>query len=135
MQGSESVITMYLKGGGKAGAHGWVSSAESIGSLLYIMAQLYEHSHQQMFRTIHQTFSYMALSQFAHLPSYSFLVMVVADGVKKMNDLLEISSPALTLFQELCYKKEKLVDTVARLNTVQGKGNIMEIEEIEDKDE
>ncbi len=37
------------------------------------------------------------------------LVMVPADGVKKVNDLLEISLPTLTLFQELCYEKEKLV--------------------------
>ncbi len=126
---------MYSKGGGKAGAHSWVSSAESVGSLSYIVAQLYEHSHRRMFRTIHQTFSYMGVSRFAHLPSNSFLVMVLADGVKKMNDLLEISLPTLTLFQELCYEKEKLVEAVARLNTVRGKGNIIEIEEDEDEDE
>lgn len=61
--------------------------------------------------------------------------MVPADGVKKMNDLLEISLLTLMLFQELCYEKEKLVDAVARLNTVHGRGNIIEIEEDEDEDE
>ncbi|KAK0211872.1 hypothetical protein IW262DRAFT_338134 [Armillaria fumosa] len=47
---------------------------------------------------------------------------------------LEISLPTLALFKELLDKKEKLVEAVVRLNTVQGRGNIVELEEEDEED-
>ncbi len=126
---------MYSKGGGKAGAHSWVSSAESIGSLSYIVVQLFEPAYRRLFQSIHQKYSSMAVSRFAHLPSNSFLVTVAEDAVKTTKDQLEISLPALTVFKELSDEKEKLVEAVARLNTVRGRGNIVEMEEEEEEDD
>ncbi|KAJ7181894.1 hypothetical protein C8R46DRAFT_1313521 [Mycena filopes] len=52
MLGSEvvlaRVITMYSKNGGKAGAHAWVPTCDTIGSLSYLVVQLYQHSYRQI---------------------------------------------------------------------------------------
>ncbi len=86
---------------GKPGAHSWVSSAESIGSLSYIVVQLFEPAYRRLFRSIHQKYSSMAVSRFAHLPSNSFLVTVAEDAVKDHKGSTGDLMPALTVFKEL----------------------------------
>ncbi|KAK0193237.1 hypothetical protein F5146DRAFT_997852 [Armillaria mellea] len=64
-----------------------------------------------------------------------YLARVSEDAAKTTKDQLEISLPALTVFKELSDEKEKLVEAVAWLNTVCGRGNIVEMEEDKEEDD
>ncbi|KAJ6620031.1 hypothetical protein B0H10DRAFT_1792426, partial [Mycena sp. CBHHK59/15] len=128
-------LTMYSKGGGKAGAHAWVPTCESIGSLSYIAVQTYQHSYHRQFKITHHHNAALGTMQFAHLPSNSFLVRLPtgADTVKMFRDHVEIKVGAHKIFDELMMEKEVLAQAVASLNTVRCKGkanfNLLEVAE------
>lgn len=127
---------MYAKGAGKGGNHSWVSSAESIGSLSYLVVQLYEHVNQRTFQSTHRQYRSMALSRIAHIPSNSFLVAVPTDSVKIAGDCVIVTQETLTEFKELVAEKEGIVKAVTSLNTVHRKGqkncNVLTMEEVDD---
>ncbi|KAJ7182103.1 hypothetical protein C8R46DRAFT_1210665 [Mycena filopes] len=119
------VITMYSKNGGKAGAHAWVPTCDTIGSLSYLVVQLYQHSYRRQFKFTDRNYPALGTLRFAHLPSNSFLSILPqgndTEAIKTYRD------------HELRMEKEMLGKAVASLNTVQRKGkamaNILEIEE------
>ncbi|KAJ6536796.1 hypothetical protein B0H10DRAFT_1667697, partial [Mycena sp. CBHHK59/15] len=67
------VLSMYSKNGGKAGAHSWAPTCESIGSLSYIVVQVYEHSFRRQFKITHRRDAALGTVRFSHLPANSFL--------------------------------------------------------------
>ncbi|KAJ6464937.1 hypothetical protein C8R45DRAFT_756072, partial [Mycena sanguinolenta] len=67
------VITMYSRTGGKAGAHAWVPSCDNIGSLSYMIVQLYQYSYRHQFKISNRNYAILGTLRFAHLPSNSFL--------------------------------------------------------------
>ncbi|KAJ7176665.1 hypothetical protein C8R46DRAFT_889360 [Mycena filopes] len=141
MLGSEvvlaRVITMYSKNGGKAGAHAWVPTCDTIGSLSYLVVQLYQHSYRRQFKFTDRNYPALGTLRFAHLPSSSFLSILPqgndTEAIKTYRDHVEIGVRAQKIFEELRMEKEMLGKAVASLNTVQRKGkamaNILEIEE------
>jgi hypothetical protein len=39
------VLAFYAQGGGKAGAHKWQSDTQTIGTISYLVTQVYENAH------------------------------------------------------------------------------------------
>ncbi|KAJ7465359.1 hypothetical protein B0H11DRAFT_2240169 [Mycena galericulata] len=126
------VLSIYSKGGGKAGRHDWIEQAPGIGKISYILAQTFEHSAGRSFRRVHRASSMLGVCRFAHLPSGSILVRV-PDAVNLTHTMAEVSRNTAILFTRLRGEHSELVQMVASLNTVQkrGKGNInlLDIEE------
>ncbi|KAJ7473063.1 hypothetical protein B0H11DRAFT_2282601 [Mycena galericulata] len=146
MVGSEivlaRVITMYSKNGGKAGAHSWVPTYDTIGSLSYLVVQLHQHSYRRQFKFIDRNDAVLGMLRFAHLPPNSFLSLVPLDDdletVKEFRDHVEVSLRAQMMFEELSAEWEVLAKTVASLNMVRRKGmpnvSLLNVEE-EDQDD
>ncbi|KAJ7937869.1 hypothetical protein B0H13DRAFT_1588330, partial [Mycena leptocephala] len=132
------VVTMYSKNGGKAGAHSWVPTCDSIGSLSYTVVQLYQHSFRRQFKFTHRNYVILRTLRFAHLPANSFLVLLPPndEGIKHFQGHLEIGPHAQKVFEELRMETDALGKAVASLNTVRRKGkahaNIIDIEEDEE---
>ncbi|KAJ6471521.1 hypothetical protein C8R45DRAFT_1165330 [Mycena sanguinolenta] len=145
MLGSEiflaRVITMYSKNGGKAGAHSWAPTCDTIGALSYLLVQLYQHSYGRQFKYTNRNYAALGTLRFAHLPWNSFLFLLPQAGgaVANFQNQVEIDQTAQRIFAELIAEKEPLAKAVASLNTVRRKGkanvNILEIEEEEETDE
>jgi hypothetical protein len=70
------VLTIYVKGGGKRGAHAWVASTDSIGKVSYLAVQLFEHATQRLFRPNRPKATVPHALVFAHIPAFDFLVML-----------------------------------------------------------
>ncbi|KAJ6614611.1 hypothetical protein B0H10DRAFT_2221177 [Mycena sp. CBHHK59/15] len=119
MVGSEialvRVMTMYTKNGGKAGAHAWTPTSESVGALSFVVAQVYELEFRRRFRIIPNT------------------LRIWDESVKTSYSHVEIGTRAQIIFVELAVEKEVLAKAVAGLNTVRRKGkaniHIMELPE------
>ncbi|KAJ6619147.1 hypothetical protein B0H10DRAFT_1794090, partial [Mycena sp. CBHHK59/15] len=132
------VITMYSKNGGKAGAHSWAPNYDTIGSMSYMIIQVYQHFYQRQFKFRHRDYATLETLQFAHLPSNSFLAVLPQDEetVESFRDHVEVRPCAQEIFEEVVAEKEVLAKAVASLNTVQRKGksnvSILEIEEDEE---
>jgi hypothetical protein len=74
---SEGIRVPYdAKSGGKNGKHCWTGEASSITALSYIPVQLFEHIISRHFRAVPQAMAALQISQFAHLPSTSFLCLL-----------------------------------------------------------
>ncbi|KAJ7467785.1 hypothetical protein B0H11DRAFT_2306121 [Mycena galericulata] len=144
MVGSEiflaRVITMYSKNGGKAGAHAWVPTCDTIGSLSYIVVQLHQHLYHRQFKFIDRNYAALGTFRFAHLPSNSFLVMLPQDddseSVREFRDHVELGPHAQKIFQDLWDEREALAKAVASLNMVRRKGkahiSLLDMEEDEE---
>jgi hypothetical protein len=134
---------MYSKNGGKAGAHSWVPTCDTIGSLSYMIVQLYQHSYRRQFKFSDRNYAALGTLRFAHLPSNSFLFLLPqgsdAEAVNEFRDHVEIGLRAQRVFEELRAEKDMLGKAVASLNTIRRKGkanvNILEIEEEEESPE
>ncbi|KAJ6482000.1 hypothetical protein C8R45DRAFT_831482, partial [Mycena sanguinolenta] len=118
------VITMYTKGGGKAGPHAIAHRCESIGTLSYLFVQTYEHAFRRQFKNTRRAdLALGTINRFAHLPSNSFLALVPAeDKVKVLPNHVEIGPRGYSLFDTLMGEKDGLCKAVASLNTVRRKG-------------
>ncbi|KAJ6617205.1 hypothetical protein B0H10DRAFT_1797924, partial [Mycena sp. CBHHK59/15] len=132
------VITMYSKNGGKAGAHSFTQSCESIGALSYLFVQTYEHAYRRQFKSAHSRDSALGTVRFVHLPSNSFLAIVPLEendpnSVKAFTSHIEIGLRTYKVFEALMAEKELLCKAVASLNTVRRKGkanvNIVDVAE------
>ncbi|KAJ7922375.1 hypothetical protein B0H13DRAFT_2411179 [Mycena leptocephala] len=99
MLGSEiflaRIITMYSKKGGKAGAHSWVPTCDTIGSLSSLATAIMRPSE---------------------------LYGSDAEAVNEFRDHVEIGLGARRVFKELRAEKEMLGKAVASLNTIRRKG-------------
>ncbi|KAJ7845792.1 hypothetical protein B0H13DRAFT_2409245 [Mycena leptocephala] len=89
------IITMYSKKGGKAGAHSWVPTCDTIGSLSSLATAIMRPSE---------------------------LYGSDAEAVNEFRDHVEIGLGARRVFEELRAEKEMLGKAVASLNTIRRKG-------------
>ncbi|KAJ6484572.1 hypothetical protein DFH09DRAFT_949266, partial [Mycena vulgaris] len=130
------VITMYSKNGGKAGAHSWTPTGESIGALSFVILQVYEHEYRRHFRIIPHRAAALGTIRFEHLPANSFLALLPKDeGVKTFHNHVEIGVRAHKIFEELVSEKELLAKAVLSLNTVRRKVKVnMHITELAEDD-
>ncbi|KAJ7189874.1 hypothetical protein GGX14DRAFT_580306 [Mycena pura] len=135
------ILSMYAKGGGKAGAHAFIPQVDSIGPISFVLAQTYEHAGGRTFRRVHAGAAAMlGISRFAHAPAGSVLLRVPDTVTIKPNQLQVELSPATTVkFRELISEKAQLVWFTTVLNTVQRRGagnvNIINMDADEDADE
>ncbi|KAJ7757929.1 hypothetical protein B0H16DRAFT_1822598 [Mycena metata] len=118
------VITLYSKNGGKAGAHSWVASSDTVGSLSYLLVQAYQHLYCRQFKFTHRNYAALGTLRFAHLPANSFLAFLPTNDepVKEFRDHVEIGPHGQKIFDELFMEREVLGKAVASLNTVRRKG-------------
>ncbi|KAJ7150342.1 hypothetical protein C8R46DRAFT_1358417 [Mycena filopes] len=117
------VRTMYSRSGGKTGGHSWAETCETIGSLSFVVAQVFEHEYRRHFKIIHNADAHLGILRFGHLPVGSFLALLPKDeGVKTFQTHVEIGFRAYKLFEEILSEKEGLARGVASLNTVRRKG-------------
>jgi hypothetical protein len=92
--GSLPVLTMYEKGGGKGGKHGWVSTATSIGTVSYIPVQIWQQFPRQcQFRVVwHAPTLHLGLPMFNHLPCLRFLLYIPPQSVRVLSSgMLELT--------------------------------------------
>ncbi|KAJ7234775.1 hypothetical protein B0H12DRAFT_1027852 [Mycena haematopus] len=126
------VITMYSKGGGKAGKHNWISTAHGVGKISYVFTQTFQHSGGRVFRRVHLASALLGVSRFAHLLSGSILVRIM-DPINLTTNGAEVSRQTAALLRQLQDEKSGLIRMVTILNTVQRKGagnvNVMDVEE------
>ena len=110
---------MYSKNGGKAGAHTAVTTAESIGSLSYICAQIFEYSgRRKIFHTVHQKYAMavgVGLRRYSHFPSHAFLVLVADSDISKTTNGLSVSTSAWKIFNDFSDQREAIRKAVANL--------------------
>ncbi|KAF7346851.1 hypothetical protein MSAN_01824400 [Mycena sanguinolenta] len=118
------VVTMYTKGGGKAGPHAIAHRCENIGTLSYLFVQTYEHAFRRQFKNTRRAdLALGTINRFAHLPSSSFLALLPVDeNIKVFPNHIEIGFRGYSLFNTLIGEKEVLCKAVASLNTVRRKG-------------
>ncbi|KAJ7212984.1 hypothetical protein GGX14DRAFT_564031 [Mycena pura] len=133
------VLSLYAKGGGKAGAHAFISEADNIGPISFVFAQSYEHVGGHTFRRVHSgTAAMLGISRFAHIPAGSILLRV-PDGVNMKQNFVELSSATTVKFKDLLGEKDRLVWMTTVLNTVQRRGadnvNIMDLDGDNDVDD
>ncbi|KAJ7834881.1 hypothetical protein B0H14DRAFT_2590625 [Mycena olivaceomarginata] len=77
------------------------ATTDSIGSLSFIVAQVYEHEFRRRFSTIHQADALLGTIRFAHLPVGSFLVLLPKDeAIKSFHTQMEIDIRAHKIFDE-----------------------------------
>ncbi|KAK7028426.1 hypothetical protein R3P38DRAFT_2525719, partial [Favolaschia claudopus] len=136
------VITMYSKNGGKAGSHSWVTVSDSIGSLSYLVVQLYQHSYRRQFKVTNRNYTAMGTLRFSHLPSNSFLALLPQGGlsepVVEYRDHVEIGQAGQRTYEELDAETPLLAKAVAALNTIRRKGkadvNLVDVEEDDEEE-
>ncbi|KAJ7203238.1 hypothetical protein GGX14DRAFT_570120 [Mycena pura] len=134
------ILSMYAKGGGKAGAHAFIPQADSISPISFVLAQTYEHAGGRTFRRVHAGAAAMlGISRFAHVPAGSVLLRVPDTVATKPNQLqVELSSATTVKFRELLSEKDQLVWFTTVLNTVQRRGvdnvNIIDMDADDDVD-
>ncbi|KAK7024874.1 hypothetical protein R3P38DRAFT_2778869 [Favolaschia claudopus] len=131
------VITLYARGGGKAGKHDYVASVDSIGRVSYALLQTFAYSGGgRTFQRLHSSTGNLGISRFAHLPSGSILLRL-PDKVNPKQHLVEISSAMTLKYKELQKEKGGLIRAVIALNTVQrqGQASISAIDLEDDDDE
>ncbi|PBK82283.1 hypothetical protein ARMGADRAFT_946857, partial [Armillaria gallica] len=116
------VQTVYSKSAGKGSNHAWIPSTENIGTVSYLVVQLYEHLSRRTFQRVHRQFALMGLSRMAHLPSNSFVTAVPAESVKMAGDQVNITSQTMDIFEDLVAEKKEILKGVVNLNTVRRKG-------------
>jgi len=119
---------MYSKNGRKAGAHSWVADTGNIGALSYIVMQLYQHSHCRQFKMVHHLHTGLGTFRFGHLPSNSFLTLILAatGAVAMFQTHIKVGVAGMKIYKELVQEKLDLAKAVVSLNTVwhKGKANI-----------
>ena len=104
---TSSVITIYSKAAGKAGAHAFIEEADTIGSVSFALAQTYEHAAGRTFRRVHSTSVMVGVSRFAHLPSGSILFRVPDKVTQGKQNFVELSSATTLKFKELLTEKKE----------------------------
>ncbi|KAJ7914619.1 hypothetical protein B0H13DRAFT_1447557, partial [Mycena leptocephala] len=94
-----------------------------IGSLSYMLVQLYQHSYRRQFKLSHRNYAMRGTLRFAHLPANSFLALLPLEdeAVKCFPGHLEIGLRAQKIFDELGIETQALGKAVASLNTVRRK--------------
>ncbi|KAJ7764021.1 hypothetical protein DFH07DRAFT_770672 [Mycena maculata] len=119
------VITMYSKGGGKAGKHEYMASVDSIGLI----------SAGRLFQRLHSASALLGISCFAHLPTGS-IVLRIPDQVKLKGNMAEVMPATALKYKQLHSEQGELVRMATVLNTVQRRGkanvNVMDLEEGDD---
>ncbi|KAJ7197465.1 hypothetical protein GGX14DRAFT_574247 [Mycena pura] len=135
------VITMYAKKGSKASAYSFITTAENIGSVFYVVCQTYEHLRLRDFRRTPLRHAALgSVSRFAHLTAHSILTILPPERdctvVKEYEMTLSIGQEAYAVFKSLQDEREKIAKAVATLNTVKGKGGkSKDIQELEEDEE
>ncbi|KAG8700389.1 hypothetical protein FRC08_004733 [Ceratobasidium sp. 394] len=97
------VLTLYSKGGGKAGKHGWVNNQKNLGSVSNLLVQLWEHWMDHDFRSVPKGTATHYAKRYAHIRSQS--VLYVASSNEKLelhtDELVRLNSSLFTLWKGL----------------------------------
>ncbi|KAE9401848.1 hypothetical protein BT96DRAFT_817381 [Gymnopus androsaceus JB14] len=116
------VISIYSKNGGKAGAHAWVSSVTSIGSVSYLAVQTYEaYGCGRIFNTVHHKYAAtvgVGLHHYSHIPSNTFLMVLSPGAVAVIQNGLRITEAAWNSHEKLLSEIEGIIEAVKKLNKV-----------------
>ncbi|KAJ7211725.1 hypothetical protein GGX14DRAFT_362431, partial [Mycena pura] len=132
------VITMYTRGGGKAGAHSILPICDNIGVPSYLLVQIFEQNYRRQFRQTRQKDMQLGIKHFAHITSASFLAQIPDPNIKASSINIDVGPAAYEIFQALHNEREKIGSAVATLNTVWRKGgqtiSVLDFEEPEHPD-
>ena len=114
------VLTMYEKGGRRVAWHAWIGECQNIGTILYMVVQLWQQSLGQwcLFKAIHGSSSHLALPHFAHIPSTSFLYALPAGFASRKGDDIKINVFFMdTVFAKLFSLKSLITECVHNLQS------------------
>ncbi|THG93067.1 hypothetical protein EW026_g8061 [Hermanssonia centrifuga] len=126
------VLTLYCRGGGKAGVHAWHENAKSIGLVSYIVMQVYELAFSKKFRAVHRHIAALQTSLFLHVPSNHFLRMLPsAQNLSIDGHSLELDDESYAVFRDLdsLQSKAAILAAIPLLGKARRKGKAPEDEE------
>ncbi|KAF8197121.1 hypothetical protein BJ912DRAFT_923213 [Pholiota molesta] len=112
------ILTMYKRGGGKTAYHGWISEADSIGSVSYLPMQVWQHHRQRMFRGYFGATMRLNVPRYAHIPAAAFLHYIPTQFIHLVNngDFIELNMKFFEdVYSKLDMQKALVVDSVKRL--------------------
>lgn len=92
---------MYSKTGGKNAKNEWVSVTSNISALSKVAIQVFEHSHGRQFSSRPTKTASLNVAQFALLPSYNILTLLMAKPQNINASGFEISLDDMYLFKRL----------------------------------
>ncbi|CUA70913.1 hypothetical protein RSOLAG22IIIB_09180 [Rhizoctonia solani] len=111
------VLTMYSKGAGKGGKHGWVNKQANISSLSYVLVQLWEHRTAREFWAVpKRTAGYFA-RRYARIPSPRILHIIAGSEKPTYVDNYRLCLPRTTFATWSLLQNEiaGIIDVVEKL--------------------
>ncbi|KAG7096508.1 hypothetical protein E1B28_003937 [Marasmius oreades] len=123
------VITMYEKGGGSAGKHAWTPESGNIGSLSYIVLQVWQQvrPNARRFTASFGSTTHLSIPQFSHLPSSAFLHRIPESSVHPASSYLDLEPKFFDdVFVEIYRAKSTVVQAFRRLQRPTKKGEDMD---------
>ncbi|KAJ7690113.1 hypothetical protein B0H17DRAFT_983291 [Mycena rosella] len=125
------VFSLQSKGGGKNGKHDAVTDSSIITAISYASVQIYEHYHGAQFRDIPRATALLQTKQFGHIPSITFLCLLIATPKILRTGGIELSSEDSQRFTKLVGGLDKF-NAAMVLFRKRGKKKPGEISEEED---
>ncbi|KAI0263298.1 hypothetical protein BC834DRAFT_327661 [Gloeopeniophorella convolvens] len=126
------VITMYVKiGSGKVIRHGWTDKATSVGSLSYIVVQLWEQSRQRtQFKNLHAPTTKLGVPRFAHLSANNFLYTLPAGFTSRTDrGALQVNATFITdVFDKLQVSRTPIMHSLEDLRKILASKDAGELE-------
>jgi hypothetical protein len=112
------VLSIYTKSGGKNGKHCWVGEAASITAVSYTPIRLFEYIISRHFRAVPQAMNTLQISQFALLPSASFLCVLDETPTTLMGSRnLRISLADGNRYDKLTDKVQNIILALKNMNS------------------
>ncbi|KAF8872673.1 hypothetical protein CPB84DRAFT_1829734 [Gymnopilus junonius] len=128
------VLTVYSKGGGKNGKHGYVDSVSSVAAASNIVIQVFQyHFGSRFYDKPHMSHPFPQLYCFDIIPSTLFLCTLHSSPIAGQLGL-EVSSEDITLFKALRNKQEEIGKAIKVFNQRKKTSN-SETVDVDDDDE
>ena len=121
--GSNQVLSISTKSGGKNGTHCWVPEVSSITAVSYVPVQLFEHVIGRQFRAVPQALTLLQVKQFTLLPAASFLCVLDDTPWNIMETQnLQISAADTARFDRLTKHTQNIISVLKNINSKPRKG-------------
>ncbi|KAG9075446.1 hypothetical protein FRC06_010084 [Ceratobasidium sp. 370] len=106
------VLTMYSKGGGKAGKHGWVNNQSNLASLSNLLVQLWEHWMENGFRSVPKQAASHYAKRYTHIRLQHVLYMVPSNEKLELctDDLIRLNTSLSAIWNGLDKERERSQD-------------------------
>ncbi|KAG8715662.1 hypothetical protein FRC08_010297 [Ceratobasidium sp. 394] len=104
------VLTMYSKGGGKVGKHGWVNKQANLASVSNVLVQLWEHWMDNDFFSVPKRTAAHYAKRYAHLRSQHILYVLSPNEKLELqtDQVIRLNSALSKTWKVLNHEREKI---------------------------